>query len=70
MDQATLDRNMRAWKELMDFGWDFCLQAFAQLHPDEDPMDRLRAAWERKGIEHSQANLVLAQRLGRGSNGR
>lgn len=64
MDQATIDRNYLAWKDLMDFGWEFCLQSFAQLHPGEDPMVRLRAAWERKGIEHAEANLELARRLG------
>lgn len=70
MTQAEIDRNFLAWKELMDFGWEFCLQAFAQLHPGEDPMVRLRAAWDRKAVEHGEANLALAERLGQGSDGR
>jgi hypothetical protein len=65
MDQESVDRNCRAWKDLMDFGWEFCLQVFPQLRPGEDPMTLLREAWERQWADHAAANERLAEWLGR-----
>ena len=65
MDQEEVARRYRAWKELMDFGWEYCLQIFPQLRPGTDPLERLREAFERKAKEHLAANERMAAAIGR-----
>ena len=58
------ERGFRAWKELLDFGWRFCLEVYPQVYPDRDPLDLLREAYRRKSEEHLRANERLAEILG------
>lgn len=69
-DPAEVERHYREWRELMDFGWEFFLQASPQLCPGEDPIQRLRDAWEAKGREHMAANERMVAGLGRARHGR
>jgi len=59
-----LARRCLAWKELLDFGWRFCLEIFPQTRPGEDPLALLREAWSRRSEEHARANERLAEILG------
>lgn len=56
MRAVDFERNCLAWKDLMDFGWEFCLQVYPQTYPGRDPMDVLRDAYERASAEHLAAN--------------
>lgn len=70
MDQATIDRNVRAWQELMDFGLRFCLDVFPRTYPGCDPIQKMREMWERQGREHAKANERMCAVLGRANGGR
>jgi hypothetical protein len=58
-----IERGFREWKALMDFGMEFALAVHAQNHPGSDPLAALRAAWQRKGDEHTLANERMMRRL-------
>ena len=65
MTQTEIDRNFRAWQELMDFGWRFCLEVFPQTYPGCDPLQKIREAWDRKSEEHLRANERMMEAIGR-----
>jgi hypothetical protein len=65
MDPAIPERHLQSWKELMDFGWRFCLEVYPQLYPGVDPLAKLHEAWEHDALEHAVANERMILRLGR-----
>jgi hypothetical protein len=65
MAEPDLERGLREWKELMDFGWRFRLEVFPQTFPGEDPLAKLREIWRRLGQEHAAANVRMLEALGR-----
>lgn len=70
MRDSDIERNLREWRELMDFGWRFCLEVFPQTYPGQDPLARLREAYRRKGNEHAAANERMLTALGKSRHGR
>lgn len=65
MTDADFERHFREWLELMDFGWRYCLEVFPQTYPGQDPMEKLREVFRRKGEEHARGNERMLEALGR-----
>lgn len=63
MDAVRRDLHFREWRELMDFGWRFCMEVFPQTFPGVDPLEKLREVWRRKGEEHAAANERMLAKL-------
>ena len=69
MDSLGAERNFREWKELMEFGWEFCLQVYPQIYPGRDPLEVLKEAYDRQSREHLAANERMMAAIER-ANGR